>query len=131
MGSRNRNLGAATAACIAISLMSSVSASAAEPSTTSIISSSASDTMQSSVVSIQPAPESGAVNVSYLKKRADGTWKLIAKKAAESQGSGIYVAEFAKARGRTCKLVAKFGGNDALSASKDALKISCATGRPV
>lgn len=131
MGSRNRNLGLGTAACVAIGLMSFAPASATEPSTTSIISTSVSDTMQSAVVSVQPAPEAGTVNVSYLKKKADGTWRLIAKKAAESQGSGIYVAEFAKARGRTCKLVAKFGGNDALSASRDAMKISCSTGRPV
>jgi len=86
---------------------------------------------------VGPAPRQGGekVIVRYFKKRADGSWLLLDRKRAtlgDASGEGAVFTATMKpspAKG-TCKVVAKYPGDDTYAASRGKRVIDCKTGYP-
>ena len=86
---------------------------------------------------VSPAPGAKPhVVVRFFEKNADGTWTLLDKRAAaweKPSGEGrVFAAsmQHAPASG-TCKLVAKYPGNDTFAKSRAKAIFDCKTGYPV
>lgn len=85
---------------------------------------------------VSPAPGNRPhVVVRFFKKTADGTWALLDKRAAawgDASGEGrVFTASMQHAPSHgTCKLVAKYPGNDTYAKSRDKDVIDCKTGAP-
>lgn len=85
---------------------------------------------------VSPAPgTTPKVVVSLFKKRSDGSWALRDRRRAtwgDATGEGrSFTASMQHAPSKgTCKLIAKYPGNDAYAKSRDKDIIDCKTGAP-
>lgn len=68
------------------------------------------------------------MNVSIFRKAPDGTWKRLATKTptlVKVTGGSRYVAKFTRPRSGSCKVVARYPGEDRFLASRAAKLFSC------
>ena len=122
---------------IAVALLGAGSAlgGTKKPSTTQILSccSKSSSGKYGVVATLAPKHPNEKMKFVLFKKQ-NGEFVKVASKAklpdSNQNGQSLYTAQIGPAQGTTCKMVAKFPGDEDHQASKDSLKFACKTGQP-
>ena len=85
---------------------------------------------QGVVGSVTPAPPAGEKVVVKYFKRHNGVWNLRGKHRPKTDGEGSFQTAFRPAaKHGTCKVTARYRGDDTYDASRDKVIIDCATGQ--